>query len=245
MRDISSKAEEIQAAETRILALMREFPYWQESTLARYLTRKRHMMSRRVYIKAIRALLTIGDLVQPRAGVICRCSASSLKDCASCDERRVNLLVHGEPTSSPVVMKTCRHSWELVLEKGTFALTCRKCKGSVRAWRSMPKCLSDVLVAAAQFPKFGVNEQAIKQVAGSVHPDDKARAWDTFATIKTVLAVKGGQPDEGLWIKSKMLTKFVELCKNDSGLATLPRATQRRYGFAVRVLQDLPVWLQP
>jgi hypothetical protein len=255
------KAEKIQAAQKRILALLEEFPYWKETTLERYLVRKQHMMSKGVYMKAIHAILNTGDLVQPRAGVICRCSK---RRCAIaparseelCEESRVDLLLNGEPTSSPVVKKTCRHHWELTLDDGMFALTCSECNGSVRAWASMPTCLSDILTAVAQLPEGDVNEEEIKQVAQSVHPHDKASAWDTLATIKTVLAMKSGQPDGGLWIKSKILSKFVEICKNESGskvapptttssLAMLSRSTLRRYGFAVRALQDLQMWFQP
>jgi len=239
------KAEKIKAAQRRILALLHEFPYWKETTLERFLIRKQHVMSRGVYLKAIRALLNTGDLVQPRAGVICHCSETHALNCAFCEQSRIDLLLKGEPTSSPVVVKTCRHRWELILADGTFSLTCSKCKGSIWAWCSMPTCLSDVLAAAAQLPRVGVNAETIRQAAESVCPNDKARAWDTFATIKTVLAMKSGRPDEGLWIKSKILSNFVEICKNDSGLAMLSRSTQRRYGFAIRALQDLPIWFQP
>ncbi|MGA2309422.1 MAG: hypothetical protein ABSG57_07740 [Candidatus Bathyarchaeia archaeon] len=255
------KAEKIQAAKKRILALLGELPYWKATTLEQFLVRKQHVMSRGVYVKAILDLLQSEDLVQPRAGVICRCAErrcliAPARSEELCEERRVDLLLNGEPISSPVVTKTCRHHWELILNDGMFALTCSECEGSVRAWCSMPTCLSDVLTAVAQLPEGSVNEETIKQAAQSVHPHDKASAWDTFATIKTVLAMKSGQPNEALWIKSKILSKFLEIYKNESGskvapptttnsLAMLSRSTQRRFGFAVRALQDLPVWFQP
>ncbi|MCJ7761653.1 hypothetical protein MUP59_11030, partial [Candidatus Bathyarchaeota archaeon] len=93
------KAEKIKAAQRRILALLHEFPYWKETTLERFLIRKQHVMSRGVYLKAIRALLNTGDLVQPRAGVICHCSETRALNCAFCEESRVDLLLNGEPTS--------------------------------------------------------------------------------------------------------------------------------------------------
>lgn len=240
------KVEKIQAAKKRILALLCKFPYWKETTLERFLIRKQHVMSRGIYLKAIRGLLNTGDLVQPRAGVICYCSDARARalNCGFCEQSRVDLLVDGEPTSSPVVVKTCEHRWGLILADGTFSLTCSKCKGSIRAWCSMPTCLSDVLATVAQLPRGGVNEERIKQAAEQVCPN-KARAWDTFATIKTVLAMKTGRAAEGLWIKSKILCRFIETCKNDSGLAMLSRSTQRRYSFVIRALQGLPLWFQP
>jgi hypothetical protein len=155
----------------------------------------------------------------------------------------ISVLKDSKPTT---LLPGCLHSWELKRQGDVFFLVCFWCHARIKAWKRLPKVFSNVLDAAAKLePSYRkVSEADLRTAVSSLNlpsrsRSERARIWDVYATLHILLSLKAGGPRGNLAVKSKAVTKLIQVFMYPASLKTMPISSRKRYGFVVDAIKKL------
>ncbi len=169
----------------------------------------------------------------------------------------VSVLKNDKPTSSRV-LRACLHTWKLGREGDTFSLACSWCHATIKG-KGLPAAFQHVLDAATKLdPIYHANEPAgkrwrvseadIRAAVSLLHLPNRSRSqrsrnWDVYATLHILLSLKAGRARGNLAVKSKTLTKLIEVSMYPDRLSGMPVSSRKRYKFIVDAITLLPARL--
>jgi hypothetical protein len=168
----------------------------------------------------------------------------------------VSVLKDGEPTSNRIFHGHI-HFWELKRQEDAFSVVCRDCHTAIRGWK-LPRTLLNVLDAAAKLDLVCANGQAGKKwklsetdlrAAVSLlnlpsrSRSERSKIWDVYATLHILLSLKAGRERGSLVVKSKVLTRLIEVSMYPDRLKGMPVSSRKRYKFVVDAIMMLPARL--
>ena len=166
------------------------------------------------------------------------------------------LLKDDKPTTSRIP-RECLHRWQLKRQGDTFSLVCVWCQTTIKG--KVPAAFQHVLdVAALLDPVYHTNEQAgkkwkvseadLRAAIGLLNLPSRSRSerskiWDVYATLHILLSLKDGRARGNLVVKSKTLTKLIEVSMYPERLNRMPVSSRKRYKFVLDAIRMLPVRL--
>jgi hypothetical protein len=172
------------------------------------------------------------------------------------EDLNTSILKGSEPTPS---LHGCVHSWELKHQGDTFSLICPWCHATIKAWRHLPRVLSNVLDAAVKLEpvycagedgrkRWYVREAHLRAAVSLLNlPSrsrcERSRIWDVYATLYTLFSLKSGGPRGNLIFKSRTLNKLIEAAMYPSRLKTMPVSSRKRHKFVLDAIMMLPARL--
>ncbi|MCJ7559530.1 hypothetical protein MUO79_02795 [Candidatus Bathyarchaeota archaeon] len=168
--------------------------------------------------------------------------------------RSVSMLKDDKPTA---ILRGwgCLHSWQLGHQGSMFCLSCPWCHTTRKA-TDLPAAFSNVLDAALKLnPVYNANERAWKVSEADVRRavsllnlpnrsrSERARIWDVYAALAILLSLKAGRARGNLVVKSKTLSKLIQVAMYPSTVRTMPVSSRKRYKFVLDAIRTLPARL--
>jgi len=165
--------------------------------------------------------------------------------------RGLSMLKDDKPSS----LRGCLHTWQLRRQGNMFILACSWCDIVMKA-KALPSIFQHVLAAAERLEpvycadkdgrkRWKVTEADVRRAVSllnlpSLSRSQRSRIWDVYASLHTLLSLKSGGTRGNLAIKSKALSKLVQVAMYPTRLKTMPLSSRKRYFFVINTINKLP-----